>query len=171
MTSFADEYMLLKIFVEDDELKQTYSDAIEKHNAKINSSAFPDAGFDLFTPKQHSAFSFLTLKVDFGIVAAGFSSSLGVPLSFYTYPRSSIYKTPLRLANSVGIIDSGYRGHLMGMFDVQQTDNSGYLLEKNTRLVQICAPNLMPIRVVLVDSIDDLGTTERGDGGFGSTGK
>ena len=33
------------------------------------------------------------------------------------YPRSSIYKTPLRLANNTGIIDSGYRGNLMGAFD------------------------------------------------------
>ena len=45
------------------------------------------------------------------------------------------------------------------------------LVEEKQRLVQVCHPGLEPFRVVLVDRLDDLGTTCRGKGGFGSTGK
>jgi dUTP pyrophosphatase len=109
------------------------------------------------------------------------------------YPRSSVSKTPLRLANSTGIIDSGYRGHLMGMFDVlntqtqtktqtkrqinnnQDTDpdpDPDFVGQQFDRFLQICAPGLVPILVEVVDDIDELGEeTERGAGGFGSTGR
>jgi dUTP pyrophosphatase len=88
------------------------------------------------------------------------------------YPRSSISKTRLRLANSTGIIDAGYRGHLMGMFDVvYNNDTTDYCVKKFDRYLQICAPELVPIVVNIVDSLEDLGEqTERGQGGFGSTG-
>ena len=96
---------------------------------------------------------------------------------FYTHPRSSLSKTPLRLANSTGIIDAGYRGNLIGMFDCSwsninmATDNSDYCTSKFTRLLQICAPSLVPIYVEIVDSIEALGpSTSRGGGGIGSTG-
>lgn len=161
------EYTFLKIFIDDDELKSVYKSAVDKHNTAIKSSTYPDAGFDLYVPKEYIVKPDEVGKVDFKIVAAA-SSSLGTPLSFFTYPRSSIYKTPLRLANSVGIIDSGYRGTLRGMFD--NRSNTTYILEKHTRFLQICSPNLSPIIVSIVDNISDLGITERGDGGFGSTG-
>jgi dUTP pyrophosphatase len=88
----------------------------------------------------------------------------------------------LRLANSVGIIDAGYRGNLTGMFDVvniksenttnKDTDYADYIGEAYSRYVQICAPGLTPIIVKVVKSLKDLGeATERGTGGFGSTGK
>jgi len=86
------------------------------------------------------------------------------------YPRFSLSKTSLRLANSVGIIDSGYRGNLIGMIDL--VDVESYELNKYDRLVQVCAPGLIPIYVEIVDTLEDLGTqTLRGTGGFGSTGK
>jgi dUTP pyrophosphatase len=89
------------------------------------------------------------------------------------YPRSSISKTILRLANATGIIDSGYRGHLMGMFDlINLSENEEYVIEKYDRLLQICAPGLVPIVVEVVNTIAELGSqTERGAGGFGSTGR
>lgn len=98
---------------------------------------------------------------------------------FYMYPRSSLSKTQLRLANSVGIIDAGYRGNLMAMFDVvninfenRQQSNADYIGKAYERYIQICAPGLVPIIVKIVNSIEELGsTTQRGDGGFGSTGK
>jgi dUTPase len=67
------------------------------------------------------------------------------------------------LANSVGIIDRGYRGNLGAYFDCKY----GYL-EMGQRLVQICSPTLDPFHVVLTDSLT---FTERGANGFGSTGK
>ena len=91
---------------------------------------------------------------------------------YYMYPRSSLSKTKLRLANSTGIIDSGYRGHLIGMFDLLAFPNKKYDVEQYDRLLQICAPGLVPIVVEVVNSIEELGSqTERGAGGFGSTGK
>ena len=95
---------------------------------------------------------------------------------FYTYARSSMSKTPLRLANNQGIIDAGYRGSLIGMFDCIYSDRDtnkdcDYFMESYSRMLQVCAPGLIPIYVKIVDSIDELGpNTSRGEGGFGSTG-
>lgn len=104
------------------------------------------------------------------------------PAAFTMHPRSSTgSKTLLRLANSTGIIDSGYRGELMGVFDSwdRNTTTSEAYSNKysGNRLLQICAPSLEPFDVVVhqlsnKDEVDEFvnGTT-RGSGGFGSTGK
>ena len=76
------------------------------------------------------------------------------------------------LANHTGIIDSGYRGSLIGAFRWLRSSNyvlPQYIVDKYTRLLQICHPTLCPIYVTLVD-INDLSTSERGANGFGSTG-
>ena len=100
--------------------------------------------------------------------------------TFYLYPRSSISKTRVRLANNVGIIDSGYRGNICAYFDIKKTlinenltsekDNAVIILSKYQRVLQICSNNLEPFKVILINNIESLGETERGDGGFGSTG-
>ena len=88
------------------------------------------------------------------------------PSPYYMYARSSIYKTPFMLANNVGIIDSGYRGNL-GIALYNHTQHSEEV-KSGTRLTQICMPDLSPnFHVLLVNKLDD---TERGQGGFGSTG-
>ena len=126
--------------------------------------------FDLFCLKNDIVKYGETYTMDSQVVCAVYKNNN--PSAYYLYPRSSISKTPLRLANSVGIIDSGYRGNLGGFFDIQ----SGYqvgrhdIYEQYQRLVQICSNTLEPFKVILVDDIDKLGTTERGEGGFGSTG-
>jgi hypothetical protein len=87
---------------------------------------------------------------------------------FYLYPRSSISKTCLRMANSTGIIDSGYRGNLIAMMDVVYEEE--YFVNAYDKLVQICAPGLVPVVVNVVDTEEELGEkTARGEGGFGST--
>jgi dUTP pyrophosphatase len=85
-------------------------------------------------------------------------------------PRSSISKMPLRLANSVGIIDAGYRGNLIAAVD--NIDKATvYNVAPDTRLFQICSPDLSVfLKVEVVDVIPG-GPTLRGEGGFGSTGK
>ena len=92
-----------------------------------------------------------------------------MPVGYFLYPRSSTgTKTPLRLANSIGIIDAGYRGNYIAAFD--NIRPQAFTVEKGQRLVQICPPNLTyPLRVELVNDLDM--QTERGAGGFGSTGK
>jgi dUTP pyrophosphatase len=173
--------MRLNLLVDGDaELKAKYLDAATKHNSKLfDECHFYDAGFDLFLPDSGCKHQFMTgnvNKVDFQVrcCAEVFSlSSVNNNDSFYTgfyvYPRSSLSKTTLRLANCTGIIDAGYRGHLIGMFDCI---NDQLCPEPYDRLVQICAPNLIPIFVNVVDSMEQLGpNTFRGDGGFGSTGR
>ena len=86
---------------------------------------------------------------------------------FYVYPRSSIGKTPLRLANSVGIIDAQYRGNLI--VQVDNISNVPYTIQKGQRLFQICSQDLTPFcDIKIVESLLD---TERGSKGIGSTGK
>ena len=165
--------MYLKIFVDgEDELKEIYFHSAKKHNEKILSNMeHIDAGFDLFAPVAVNRSESL-LKMDFNISCSAqmyCDTDKSFNTGYYMHPRSSLSKTNLRLANSTGIIDSGYRGHIIGMFDVIDRDCN---VAQYERLVQICAPSLVPILVEVVDSKEELGEkTERGDGGFGSTGK
>jgi len=87
----------------------------------------------------------------------------GEASGFLLMPRSSIHKAHVLMANSTGLIDSPYRGELLGKVYATRDTN----IKKGHRLFQIVAPNLKPIKVELVDS---LSSTERGEGGFGSTG-
>jgi dUTP pyrophosphatase len=100
---------------------------------------------------------------------------------FYLYPRSSISKTRMRLANSVGIIDAGYRGDLIAAVDTIGLFGSTDIwhvwketlspIKKYDRYFQVCAPDLSPFLVHIVDTEEELSPpTTRGHGGFGSTG-
>jgi dUTP pyrophosphatase len=155
----------LNIWIADNELKEYYKKAVEKHNKNLQTE-FPNAGFDLFCPENSELNSNEIFCLDTNVVCSMMNQQ-NKYISYYLYPRSSIIKTPLRLANSVGIIDSGYRGNIKSVFDVK----SEYNIEKYSRLVQICSPTLLPLYVKIVDNIEDLGVTERGSCGFGSTGK
>ena len=193
-----DKYMHLKLYVNDDdndnnELKQKYIDAACNHNNKIfnPSNLYLDAGFDLFNPTKREIFennqsvcsSFsgnrmsVINKINFGIMCSAQMITDTVNkvynTGYYMYPRSSLSKTKLRLANSTGIIDSGDRGELIGMFDlINLSSNEVYVIDKYDRLLQICAPGLVPIVVEIVNTFEELGNeTERGAGGFGSTGR
>ena len=126
-------------------------------------SKYKDAGFDLYCPREITIQPRETARVGLGIAAEALYR--GNPTAYYIYPRSSICKTPLRLANSVGIIDSGYRGELILALD--NIDKKPYTIKKGQRLAQICGPHLEPIQFELVTHLSE---TERGSGGFGSTG-
>ena len=163
----AAQYMHLKLFTENPELKAIYQAAVIEQNEKAF-SMHPDAGFDLYMPSNISVPSGeISFKLPLGIKCAAFVGES--PSSFFTCPRSSMgSKTTLRQSNSIGIIDSGYRGELMGIVDNIGPENQN--LTTDTRLFQIIAPNLMPIFVEVVEKEEELGTTTRGQGGFGSTG-
>jgi dUTP pyrophosphatase len=169
------KFMHLKLFVDtmNHNLVDEYINAINKHNNKvINNHNMIDAGFDIFTANSQALTNQNVNKVDFNVVCACqmVTKNETYNTGFYMYPRSSISKTPLRLANNVGIIDAGYRGHLIGMFDLIYQPT--YNIKELDRYLQICAPSLVPILVELVNSVDELGNqTERGAGGFGSTGR
>jgi dUTP pyrophosphatase len=166
-------YMHVKFFVDsdDNELKDAYLNAVNSHyNKLLNHPEMIDAGFDILVPDSDILSKPLANKVDFNIVCACKMVTLNSSYNtgFYMYPRSSISKTPLRLANNVGIIDAGYRGHLIGMFDLPAGNTEH--IKKFDKYLQICAPGLVPIFIELVSCKEDLGEqTERGEGGFGST--
>lgn len=79
-------------------------------------------------------------------------------------PRSSISKTPLRLANSIGIIDKSYRGKVM--VKVDNSSGNSFTMNEGSCYFQIVAFNGVLPEYKLVDKISD---TSRGSGGFGST--
>lgn len=162
------DYTILKIAVDpsNQELIQLYSDQINSHNEMMMTNPYSNAGFDLFVPDDLIVPSYETVLISMD-VKCEMTSSTNFPSAFYMYPRSSISKTPLSLANSVGIIDSGYRGKLIGAF--RSISTGGYRLDQFTRLLQITNTNLSPIIVKMVDE-SELSVTERGSGGFGSTG-
>jgi dUTP pyrophosphatase len=86
---------------------------------------------------------------------------------YYLYPRSSISKKGLMMANSVGIIDRSYRGELMGA--VRNVTGEEVTVARGERLFQIVAPNMGHIcEATYWSALDE---TVRGDGGFGSTGR
>jgi dUTP pyrophosphatase len=132
---------------------------LDFYNGKNDTNG--NSGFDLYLPEDIVFPTGKVTFVDFGISAKTTDGS-----GFWVLPRSSLSKTPLRLANSMGLIDPSYRGNLIGAFD--NTSDADYTVEKGTRLLQMCIPGLMPFTVEWVDKLDD---TSRGAGGFGSTGK
>jgi dUTPase len=84
---------------------------------------------------------------------------------FWLLPRSSIFKTGLVMANSVGVIDKSYRGELKAPVISLTGDTK---VKYGDRLFQIVAPEMGWIRHVRV--VDTLPNTERGQNGFGSSG-
>ena len=125
-----------------------------------------DSGLDLFCPETITINPGETVKINLQIKCEALSNDEQRNVSYYLYPRSSIIKTPLRLSNSVGIIDAGYRGDIIACVD--NIKNESYTITQGDRLFQICAGNLEPIVFKLVD---ELSNTQRGSGGFGSTGQ
>ena len=173
----------LKIASDDSKLIEKYTEAVSKMQTEESiNNPHKDSGFDIYiTMAENIICPGETRLVDLQIQCAAYKivcdgeKCTRQPSPFYIYPRSSISKTILRLANNTGIIDSGYRGNLIGAFD--NISRLGPSFPASTwyqscnaggRLLQICMPDLSPFSVKLVDSLDD---TTRGSGGFGSTGQ
>jgi len=119
-----------------------------------------DAGFDLSLiqkVKEVNGVSFY----DTGIAVAPPEGH-----HFELVGRSSISKTGYMLANNIGIIDSGYRGSILVALAKVRVDAPD--LELPVRLVQLIPRKTINIQGIEVDNLDD---TERGDGGFGSSGR
>ena len=161
--------LVFKIFVplEYETLREFYRIKIEEHNSKID-DIYADSGFDLGLPKNFILSKKTGNKLPLDVHASTWSND--IPQAYYLYPRSSLSKTPMRLANSVGIIDKGYRGPLTAMVEMGDPLFQKYSIYTCQRYCQICHPSLNFFKVVMVDSKEDLGVTERNNDGFGSTG-
>lgn len=100
-------------------------------------------------------------------ITYGTGISMEIPYGYVglVFPRSSIRKYDLDLTNSVGVIDSGYRGEIQATFN--KTNMKTRIYEIGDRIAQIL---ILPYPQVKFTQTEDLSITERGDGGFGSTG-
>jgi len=187
-------YYTLRIYLSDvisSSTRDKYMSLAKKRSKQIaaynrDRSAMIDAGIDLFVPDNVTINNNTrSNKIDMGVVCSmTYHDSLGLnmPCGFYLYPRSSTgSKTPLRLSNSVGVIDAGYRGNIIACVDnidpkPLDLDTGSYNVKAGDRLVQICAANLIyPIAVEIVSAVESLDNdikcvNARGIGGFGSTG-
>lgn len=138
----------------------------------IENLSSDNAGYDLKVVVNQSTTTVATL-VPLGVKArmiryttVNHDLAIGEDCHFTLEPRSSIYKSGFMMANGRGIIDKTYRGELMA--PLISVGSSFKPIESGTRLFQVIAPDMGHIsEVVYVHSLPE---TERGVGGFGSTG-
>jgi dUTPase len=123
-----------------------------------------NAGFDLATAENWSGGTHL---LDLGVQAMMTRADTEETVHYWLAPRSSIYKTGYIMGNSLGVIDRSYRGRVKAPVVRVDPDAKGFLA--NERHFQILAPGLGWIEKVQI--VESLPETERGDGGFGSTGR
>lgn len=98
----------------------------------------------------------------------GTGIAVEIPFGYFGLiaPRSSVYKKDLILSNSIGIIDSGYRGEIKAIF--KKTKENGNYYEIGDRIIQLIILKYESVNYI---SNETLSQSERGEGGFGSTGK
>ena len=119
------------------------------------------AGLDLYCPFHIKVPADSQKKIPLGIAVEIPKGRMGLLV-----PRSSMSKTPLRCANSVGIVDADYRGEISIVYE--NVSCSDYMIFRGDRIAQLI---IVPITVVDVEEVQTLSETERGTGGYGSTGK
>lgn len=135
--------------------KKLYNDAVTPSYAKNG-----DAGLDL------TAYSMTPTKAGVPYIEYGTGIAVQIPTGYVglVFPRSSISKLEgFSLKNSVGVIDSGYRGEIMARFSKSHEHYS--VGDKIAQLI------ILPYPTVVLQEVDELSSTDRGAGGFGSTGK
>lgn len=157
-------YYELQICPIGDAAREFYTEQLDRTNE--------NAGFDVYSVsdiKVGEACEFIPFGAKFRMMRYQVDS-LGCAeyedCHFWLFPRSSIYKSQLIMANSTGVIDSSYRGELKAPV-WSMSGNSQ--VKKGDRLFQIVAPDMGHIRRIRI--VDELPDTVRGEGGFGSTGR
>lgn len=133
-----------------------------------------DAGMDMVATSAEISKDGLYVEYGTGI-------SVEIPEGYVglLFPRSSISKTSLVLANHVGVVDSGYRGEIKFrfkdtkmksriMYGIEQYYCSEYAYEVGNKIGQLM---IIPYPKIEFEEVEELVVTSRGEGGFGSTGK
>ncbi|MDU6181031.1 MAG: dUTP diphosphatase [Anaerococcus vaginalis] len=137
---------------------------IKTNNILPEYKTFYSAGMDIYSSNEEEI---IIKPGEVGKVPTDFK--IEIPEGFFVaiYPRSSTgVKRQLMLANSTGIIDSDYRGEIKLFF--YNFGKNEQVIKKNERLAQMV---VQPYEKVEIQKVDDLCESERGEGGFGSTGK
>jgi dUTP pyrophosphatase len=120
-----------------------------------------DAGLDLVATSIVNEEAF---QITYGLGIA-----MEIPNGFVglVFPRSSIRKYDLSLTNCVGVVDSGYRGELQATFRKHKgVASTSYAIGE-----RVCQLMIIPHPTIEFNEVNELSNTERGEGGFGSTGK
>ena len=132
--------------------KKVHPDAVTPTYAKDG-----DAGLDLTAIYAISAENFIEYRTGIAVeIPEGYVG--------FIFPRSSVSKKKnFYLKNSVGVIDSGYRGEILLRFN---TSDSRY--DAGEKIGQLI---ILPYPTIQLEEVEDLSSTERGEGGFGSTGR
>lgn len=120
-----------------------------------------DAGLDLYIISNQTIEPYESTLIHLGISCENLENK-----PYLLMPRSSIAKTSLRLSNSIGLIDAGYRGEIMAAVD--NIKNTSYSVEVGQRLFQLVGMDGSEVNFELVQN---LSSSSRGSSGFGSTGK
>lgn len=121
-----------------------------------------DAGFDVKARTE-----FVIPPKETAMIPTGVCVEIPVGMVGLLFPRSSISKTPLRMCNSVGVIDSGFTGEIK--VPLQNTHHN--LMVHVNQYDKIAQLVIVPLVDVSIEIVDELEESERGDGGFGSTGR
>lgn len=121
-----------------------------------------DAGLDLTAA--------WTEKDEHGTITYGCGLVVEIPQGYVglLFPRSSIYKTGLVLTNCVGVIDAGYRGEIMAKFNISLSTDLYVPYKVGERFAQLLIMPIPQVDPVLADTLSD---SDRGAGGYGSSGK
>lgn len=118
-----------------------------------------DAGFDLYASRVE--------RNDYGQVICHTDIAFEIPPGHVglVFPRSSICKTSLSLTNCVGVIDSGYRGEVKGVF---RQHGILHTYRQGDRFAQLIVMRYPDVTFV---EVDELAGSDRGDNGYGSSGQ
>lgn len=147
---------------------------IKDYYLNYKPSHLDDSGLDLPVVKDYIINNYSddsnikSTPLNLGISCCMINNKTNKPSGYYLYPRSSFHKYNLFLANHLGIIDAGYRGNIIGMIKPLYLNSNSIVINKGTKLLQLCAPDLSPFDIVIVDELPE---STRGSDGFGSTGK
>lgn len=138
-------------------IMKTHNNAIIPKYANIG-----DAGMDIYAIEETTIEPKTTV-----IIPTGLRMAIPIGYEIQIRPRSGMSsKTKIRVANSIGTIDSGYRGDIGIIFD--NIGDTPYKINIGDRIAQMVLNEVPVAEFQLVDELDE---TSRGNGGFGSTGK
>lgn len=133
-------------------IKKLHEDAIIPKYAKDG-----DAGMDLTAVDVTADAGVITYKTGLAVEIPRWHVGL-------LFPRSSVYKTGQSLTNCVGVIDSGYRGEIMLKFTLSPYQREYQIGDRVGQLI------IMPYPKIEFEEVEQLSSTDRGKGGYGSTG-
>lgn len=153
----------LYIYTDNHDIRNMLYEAVNNHRKT-------DSGFDI--PMLYESVNSNELLHTFNLNIKVAATHNNRPIPSLLIPRSSISATPFRMANSIGLIDMGYRGDVKAKVDILERPNDAYVIPHGARLFQICQGNFMPWDNVFIVELErelPRPPDNRGEGGFGST--